>query len=327
MFESLRSEWEDLLDAGGARQRLLESHPLRLFYGGDVSSRPILVLVSPVRPALLQFSGAVDVQRGDRGDGSWALAITLLEPALIDTFLGMCAELIRRSSVGNDPSAALDIFFDTLRQWREILGRDPKRLSLEALRGLVAELDFAAHEMSTALSAAEVVAAWGGPFGAPQDFSLTSGELFEVKAVQPGARTVQISSVDQLDPIDEAPLGLVLKTVAESPDGGVGSVNLNALLTQLRQTFPAGSSLSADLDRRLAALGVDENDAFYGERWFVVGAARYFHVRGAFPRLRRSTTPVAIDKVEYRLRLIGISDFEVETTGPLWLPTHRESAS
>lgn len=323
-FESLEKTWEAVLEQGGARQRLLEDHPLRLFYGSDASSRAIFVLVTEFKPPVLQMSGAVDVHRGDRGDGTWALALTLLDTTLRDTYIGLCVELARRSSRGENPQEALRIFFETLDEWRQLLGRNPKRLSIEALRGLVAELSFALNELGSEHSSADVMAAWRGPYGAPQDFVLDTGELFEVKATQVNARTVLISSVDQLDPANAAPMALVLIPVLDSSGGLGSSVTLPGLLSRLRQSFASGSSLFDALDHRLSALGIDERDWFYSEQSFVLGAAIFYRVTSGFPRVERSDVPVAVDKLEYRIRLSGLADYLVtDFPGILWHPSQH----
>jgi len=326
MYDQLRPSWQDLLAVGGSRQLLVGNHPLRIFFGADESSRPVFILVTEVRPPMLQLSEAVDVHLGDRGDGTWALALTLLNRSMVDTFIGMCLELIRRSGEANNASESLNLFFETLRQWRELLERDSHRLSVESLRGLVGELSFAINQLASELTAAEVVSAWRGPYGAPQDFVLSASELFEVKAVQIGARTVQISSTDQLDPTGVQAMALVLVTVSDSDLSNADCVTLSSLLTAMRALPGFGAAQNEELAHRLSAIGVDEADDYYAQRAFAVGLTSYFQVRAGFPRILRDSVPSSIDKVEYRIRLTGMRDFEVKVAeGKLWRPRKEDS--
>ena len=321
-FETFKSTWDVLISEGSARQRLVDSHPLHLYFGTDDASRAVFVLVTNSRPQVPQLSEAVSVDRGHRSDGSWTVVLTLLQNSLLDTFMGMCVELARRSSGGVTEDSALGLFFETLNQWRLILGRNASRLSMEGLRGLVGELAFGRNCLFPHLSMADMITSWRGPYGAPQDFLLDTGELFEIKAVHSGARAVEISSADQLDPSPSAPLALVLIPVDECPPSAVGAISLPALLLSIRDLLKVGSTERSNLDHRLAAIGLDESDDFYGEQHFQVGLERYFEVTAGFPRVLRQDIPVAVDKLTYRVRIAGLEQFAVHPPdGTFWKPT------
>jgi hypothetical protein len=314
MYDDVRATWERLLSEGGARQRLIDHHLLHLYYGSDATSNAVFILVAASKPKVPQFSSVVSVDRGERGDGTWALVLTLQDRTYGDAFIGMCIELARRSNEALDADDSLAVFFHTLSQWKSLLSWNAQLLSAEALRGLIAEIFFGLNVLSKAESAHAALVAWRGPYGAPQDFILSNGDLFEVKAAHTGARTVEISSVDQLDPSNDAKLTLAVVPVDDSLPGTPGSHTLPSLVSEFRLSLGVGNPAQDELDHRLSSLGVDIEDDYYKEHFFVVSPPVYFAVDGDFPRLRRTNVPAAVDKVTYRLRLSGIEGFKIQTT-------------
>lgn len=322
MYEDIRPTWLALLKEGGARQRLLDSHPLHLYFGSDANSKALFFLVTPNKPFIPELSSDVSVERGQRKDGSWTVVLTLLDVELTPTFITLCIELARHSQVAQSESQALILFFDSLHQWRALLRIRRSRLSTEEIRGLVGELTFCLNYLTSVLTLEEALSSWQGPFGAPQDFALPSRELFEVKTIHTGGRSVEISSPDQLDPLGNNPLALVLITVDESESGDRSAVTPSHMVDQFRARLGQGSPNLEKLDQRLSAIGFDLADEFYREMYFAVSGARFYHVANDFPRLKREVVPASVDQVRYRLRIAGISDYLIEVSaGDIWIPT------
>src|SRR6185312_4793872 len=82
-----------------------------------------------------------------------------------------------------------------LRRWHDLL-EIATGMSLSKLRGLVAEL-LVLKAAIARFGPSDAVLGWVGPWESPQDFTLP-GIWVEVKAVIPAARTVRITSSDQL---------------------------------------------------------------------------------------------------------------------------------
>jgi len=328
MFEDVKAVWTAMLAQGGARQRLLDGHHLHLYYGADTVSRPIFFLITRDRPSIPQLSKVVAVDTHERSDGSWIVALTLKGDLFADTFMGLCIELARQSNRGSNPEESLGFFTQTLEQWKEIFSRaGAKRLSLEQVRGLIGELSFALETLRSSLTPLELLNSWQGPFGTAQDFLLPSGELFEVKSIHSLSRWVKISSADQLDPLDTAPLALVVIPVEASAPDAKNSITLPTLVGSFRAIMEQVEGGAAALEQRLDLLGLDTLDDYYDGLHFTVAPPRFYDVSDDFPRIRRASVPTAVDQVVYRLRLSAIEPFEKEPDeSGIWRPSNESEA-
>ena len=307
-----RGTWLEVLKEGPGKQRKFEHHPLRLHFGSDQLSRPLLMLRVDDRPAAIRLGDAVSVEVLERVvQGEWSLVLTLLDPKLTDTFIDLCIDLADRSSAGSDEAEALTIFRRALEEFRDLLtaGRGPA-LSLEELRGLIAELWFALHVVAPASSAVEALIAWAGPLGAPQDFRFPDGSLVEIKAIHSEARAIKISSPEQLDPVNDSDLELVTIGLEECPPGTSDSVSLPGLMAEFKDELTQDPDRLEDLDRRLRALGVAKTYQTL-DTPFLVTASRRYEVTDGFPRIRRDAVALGIERLKYEIEIRAIRDFAV----------------
>jgi hypothetical protein len=311
MFDHLLPAWQQEVRAGGARQRRINNHPLPLYFGSSASSKPIFFLITDEEPDFPTFADVVSVDQGRREDGKWTLVLTLNQPELADSFMGLCLELARRSAASSRPSTARSIFFATLRDWKNLLSPGKKRrLSAEALRGVVAELWFAVHYLSLHIEATAALIAWQGPYGAPQDFQIANGDLFEVKSTHSGSRRIRVSSVDQLDPPEGGQLTLCLVIADDVPANTLGSHTLARLIAEFEDLLRHDRGSLEDLAHRMDAIGVDRADPFYGEKAFAVSGLRSHPVTDGFPRVERRSVPLGVGPIKYDVSLSAIAAFE-----------------
>ena len=313
MSHDPRVIWTELLATGPDLQRRFENHPLRLHFGTDSLSRPILLLRMDTKPESVRLGESVSVEVGERAaQKEWALILTLQEPTLTESFIDLCIDLAERSSSGRDEEESLQIFKRALEEFRDLLsGGRGAALSLEELRGLVAELWFAIRMVTPASSSKEALLSWSGPLGAPQDFRFPDGSLIEIKAIHSQARSVKISSPEQLDPVDESELSLVTIGVEECTPGTSASVSLPSLITEFREALAFDPLQIDELDRRLRALGVSRSYRSLETPFVVTGTRRYL-VADTFPRIRRQAVVLGIERLKYEIELRAITEFEVD---------------
>jgi hypothetical protein len=211
------------------------------------------------------------------------------------------------SSRSIDPDIAAKFLIARLARWRRLL-RGGGGLSLSEVRGLVGEL-LVLRGCLGSRDPASVVAGWYGPLDGAQDFIFTDLRI-EVKVVQPDARTVTISSADQLDSDERTVLVVVaLKTISE----GDPDISLDQLVGDVHGMLAAaGSPQAADLfDARLAAggyyeAGIERRTAFH------LHAMSRFEVTGTFPRIGRSHLPLGVADVRYDLELGALAPYKTE---------------
>ena len=312
--ESLGSRWlEALRTAPGSSSLASTEHPLRLFFGSDDGGRPRLVLVLSERPRIPALGELVRVERGQRhSDGQWTLVLTLLDTRLIGVFISLTSDLLDGTADSDGERQAMERFLAALGDWRRLLtAKGPRDLSLEALRGLCGELWVALNHFVPTHTFAEVIAAWEGPLGRPQDFAFSGRGLFEVKAIGSTSTKIKISSAEQLD----APSGLLELVVLRLPTASEetpDSFSLTSLMDEASLRLADEPDAWSDLRLKVSALGVELTRDIYGSTYFVAESISRFCVDEAFPALRASALPPAIANVRYELSLASIAPFLLE---------------
>lgn len=312
--DSFIDQWKSMLDEGGPRQRLIEPHPLKLYFGCNAANKPILFLTTTTRPDIPLFSSVVSVERGIRHDGNWTVVLTLQDKAFASPFMGMCSELIRLSENFDTADEALEAFYSTLGQWRTMLAsHKPRGLSNDEVRGLIAELWFGLHRLSTLMSPNELVTSWQGPFGAAQDFRLPSGMLYEIKSVHTQSPYVEVSSPEQLDPVSEAKLRLVLVPIEEIElSQSEAAFTLLDIIKEFQEHLGNDQGAKDGFNLRLETLGVDQLGDTYEDRAFVVNTPKIFDIGEDFPRVLRRDVPPAVVQLQYKIKISSFRDSALE---------------
>lgn len=280
----------------GGVMRVDETHPSDLYGATDSEGHRGLVLLSVSEPPKPPTLDAIEVTAHQRQDGRWALGIWLREPNLMPMFSQLCMDLIT-SSREVESSAAAGHLLARLVRWRELLEAGAGPMTMSQLRGLVGEM--LVLEMCTNLwSHADVVSGWVGPLGGPQDFVLPDRRI-EVKTTFASARSVHISSVDQLDTDEALTLAVVTLTTLA---GGVG-IAPNQLVNRIQSGLLDVSADSAiAFGKRLDAVGYLPVP-LYDELMFRVDDIDFYEVDGAFPRIRRADISAGIEKIVYDVML------------------------
>ena len=200
--DEMLTDWQGLLaDRSHAKRYFDPTHALDLVYGVDNDGHAVMALLTDGPVEVEDLSTDVRVHQQKREDGRSVTTWSLLEQQLFDTFVTLCCDVVERSSQIEDRSRALEVLLAGFAEWQLLLQpRRFKRLSLEALRGLVAELLVMTAELAPVHGLANVVTHWTGPLGGAQDFVFLTGELHEVKAKRAAGTSVRVASAEQLDP-------------------------------------------------------------------------------------------------------------------------------
>lgn len=322
MNSTVKEDWIALIQSGRAGQKLLDENSLHLYYGADLSGHAVFLLVSSEKSRAPRLSDLIKVEHGRRQDGAWTVVLTLIDLEFLDTFIGMCLELARRTADATGENSALRIFDTTIQQWRRLLTqKGAPRLSDAELRGLVAEL-WVLRRMGTSVEHDVAVRAWVGPHGAPHDFRLADGEVYEVKSVHTGGSIVHISSVEQLEPELNDQLELVVVTVNDVPGAGAATTTVLELANGITKDLGLTNELIELFHDKLALLDLDLLDSYYSETHFEIVGSRHFVVASNFPRIQAADVPVGVRRVKYELQLETIVDFL--TSAAFGTPDHMK---
>lgn len=316
MADDFAPAWSRLVATrASAKVEVDPAHPLRLLYGVDDYGKPLFFAITSGKPPVPEISRDVNVTRGQRTtDGKWTLALTLQDPRLFEVFAKLCVDLVGQSRPAADEDAALRLVLEALARWKQLLQpARPEHLTLEALRGLIGELWFGFIYLGALATADEVVAAWTGPLGAPQDFNFPSEKAFEVKAVRSNASAVRISSAQQLDPLHKD-LRLVVVTLEDCHPEHPEGLELPKLVTSIRASLSANPTAQTHFERLLGEYPVDTEDPFYLEHRFRAVTHREYTVSEEFPAIRASALVPGIRDVRYSLDLKILSPFLTDST-------------
>lgn len=301
--------WRADLEQGTLGVQLVEVlHPLELYVGSSDLGSARLQIRTSMKPAVPKLAEVVVADLRESGD-RWLLTLTLQDPRFVEVFIRLVVHVVDRTRSASSEAAALAVMGDVLELWRRLMTPPPaRRLSLDALRGLVGELWYLIHHAAARVGSFEqALAGWNGPLGNPQDFWYPESGAIEMKAIGPGMGTIQISSAEQLD-FD--PLVLVVATVPQVPDDVAGASNLVGLVHEACHAL-ANENLSDDeLHMRLRHLGVDLSDQFYVDSYFEVREVCHYDVTPEFPALRSSVLPGGVEGVKYQLKLASIEPFK-----------------
>lgn len=308
--DSISKKWRMALKSGELGSQVADPfHPLEIFYGVDDSGRARAQVRSAEQPKEPIFSDIVSVVIAEVS-GSWRLTLTLMEPTFEEEFIGLVADVVKRTKDEDDQTQALTRMNDVFNHWRRLLTPNPPaRLGLEALRGLVGELWFLRHRVAQEVTLLDALECWVGPFRAPQDFVFESTVPREVKSVGPTAPRIKISSAEQLD-VEE--MELVVIELPQVPVDTACALSMVTEIESLRSEMDAAGLLPSLLDARLRALGVDLGDDWYSQQWFLPKTKSVFVVTEMFPAIRASELPRGATRVNYELERSAIEEFKIQ---------------
>jgi hypothetical protein len=320
--DSVLASWDELLQRGEGRQRLLAiGHPLRMHFGDGDAGEPIFFVRSSIRPRKPEISAAVRVDLGLRHDGEWAMTFTLTDIRFKKAFMSLCWDLAERSKDASSEADGLSQFAAALGEWKKLMTfHDADTLSEAQVRGLIAEMWFGFVSGHVHAPVNQIQEAWHGPLGSDQDYKFVDYS-YEVKSVHADSTKVRISSAEQLD----APsLDLVLVTLTETPAKVDGSWTLLDLITHVEDLLAGDLSslerLTFKLERKLR---VDKSNPYYAEHHYLPTDYRGFAVSSDFPAVRSSGIPTDVVDVSYSIKIPALNSFlkfTSETEDSIFVP-------
>jgi hypothetical protein len=309
---------ESLMDAWRTRAReigmhLVDSdHPLQFFIGRDDNSRARAVIRSEIKPQKPNLSGLVHIDRFEDQSDMWNLSLVLQEPKFEQVFIRLVDDMHARTASAPNQAVAADRVSSIIDEWRRLLQARPMGLlTLEELRGLIGELWLLLNWFSRDRGLPEALEGWLGPLGLPQDFWFEQGGHYEAKSIGPATTSVKISSAEQLDPPD---LKLLVLLIAGTDETQPGALNLPILVSRIHAILMEAGASSQPLLDRLDHLGVDLDQQFYQDMWFVISSVSAYEVTQDFPAIRASSLAMGIDRVRYQIDLNSIEPFRTSMT-------------
>lgn len=298
------------IEANGFRlTRMAADSRFDIYAGVDASSCVLLAIGVHARPPnITTESSSLDYFRQQRQDGSWLMVLRLRQNGLESVFGRLCQDLVDAANGVPDEKALVSLFRERLNLWKKLFQHGRSGLLLpQEIKGLLAEmlvLESMLRDGERDLY--ETLAGWIGPIGADQDF-MYSDLAVEVKSIAPGAESVTISSLGQLQ--CAVPIYLILATLRQATPGEEGAIGLNGLTARIEGMIASSpDALTVFKERLLEARYVEHE--FYDSILFEPMSIIRYRVDDGFPRLVSDMVPAGIVSASYALDINTITEFK-----------------
>lgn len=317
MMTKIEELWRDGLQHAGNKPieangfrltRMAPESRFDIYAGVDSSSFVLLAIGIHARPPnIATDSSSLDYFRQQRKDGSWLMVLRLRQNGLETVFGRLCQDLADAAEGVPGEKALVVLFRERLSLWKKLFQHGGSGfLQPHEIKGLIAEmlvLELLIRDGERDVH--ETVSGWIGPLGADQDF-MYSDQAIEVKAIGPGAESISISSLEQLD--CAVPMDLILATLRPATPGEPGAIGLNALAARIEGMIAKSpEALNIFKERLLEARYVEHE--FYETVLFEPTSISAYSVRDTFPKLVRDMVTNGIVGASYSIGIDSIADF------------------
>lgn len=304
-FERLKMKNNDLFSPQ------YQSHKVTLLIGYTEGKYAVAISGENL-PSEISSTNLISVETLNQKDiGSSGLKFILLDDTLLDIFITFVFDL--ESLIKENAEISLVDVYNRYRYWQKMFKSLNATITESALKGLISELYILKEYFVPKYGVTEAIKGWTGSERTHKDFAFDNGNWFEVKAINFGKKTVQISSLEQLD--SEVDGYLVVSELEKTSPSNKEGLNLVTVFENLRMLVEEDEVIG-DLYSKVFSLGV-ENEALISEHHelneyrYIVKQTMFFHVNSDFPRLSKKTLSKAIGNVSYELQLAELSDFLV----------------
>lgn len=309
--EKIKAVWSAITPQPGSSiaRRADPAHPLDLFIGFDEKACMQMMLLTDAAAELPGSSQQVTVACNQRSDGQFAICFTLVNPALKETFVSLCWDIMESSRRALDKRSGIQLAIKCFSMWQLLFASGSNsKLSDLVVRGLIGELSVLKNICIPAYGSAHSVTGWIGPLHADRDFEYES-KWIEVKTAPLNKDSISISSFDQLD-IDK-PGNLIICILEKTSASDPQAITLNSLVHAIDSLLHEDDYALSLFHVRLTLNGYKDSDEAANDTYVVCGFESY-QVENDFPRIRRSELPDGIAGGEYILSIPAIQTWRTE---------------
>ncbi|MEG1884205.1 MAG: PD-(D/E)XK motif protein [Clostridia bacterium] len=305
--EILEKQWSSIRYMDGGFLQIDTEHPLEWHIGYQSISQRTLLLVCDKEISAIDSSKSMIVSRRRReSDNRWTLSFELLRNEQQGVFAILCCDVIEHSRSATTETEALKLVISRYKQWSKLLETQHNGLMDEHRRkGLLGELLFLEQRIASAGLILAAIQGWAGADGADQDFIYPDG-WFEIKSTGASAVSVTISSLEQLDCVDEGEL--VIKRIDKAAPEKAGAFSLNDVVRRMSSML-IGDPEALDLFRaKLSTYGYMDLQEYSEQKYFCSSTQRYL-VDNSFPKLTKANVPAQVSSLHYELDLPSLADW------------------
>lgn len=283
--------------------RINPTHGIDLYIGHDDQGRFAIKYRGDFKPDsnIKSVAGIAVNQYKNEDFLTLQFSLTFVENK--ELFFTFCEDIIETTKLIIDNKYAYKIILDRYYSWKKMFSMPKRVLAESEIMGLLGELLFLRNYLFDKYGKGEALSSWSGQEFTHKDFSYND-IWYEVKAIHSGKDSVKISSLEQLESINEGELVVFsLEKMSASYDG----LKLNALALEILNMF----ELDVHKDLFLSAIMSHgfTFDESYDEFVYEFVAMYRYNVNSDFPKLTRNEVNEAIIKVQYDLSLAILSNY------------------
>lgn len=276
-------------------------------YLGQSGGSPILRLIAPAKASKFSESAAVAVQESQLDTSSWTYTLQLKDRSFYDQFKTLVYELLLLAVKAGDAKKALRALENRYHLWMEFWKGTHKDLTEKVLQGLYGEISYIERLLGRKFDPLTVVQGWTGPEDSEKDFILPR-YWAEIKTIRNGKDRVQISSLDQLQLLDDDERSgrLVVYTVdqTEAPEGE----SVLHLIKRVTKMLSVNPDAVKYFESTVRHFGIRENEPKLETlRFRCVDVKEYSATDSDFPSITRAKASPAVASATYSLYL-GLLD-------------------
>lgn len=296
-----------------------ETHLFDFFWAVDIDGHCLFIyeydrgLKPGEKKPKLNGIGIIDYDPED--DGRKKLILSLRQTEQREIFYRLCTDILEATHECKDEASALQVMLRRTWRWHQMLRGDRDgRLSPEAQKGLIGELECLGNIVLPHFSPSEAMTFWEGPTGSPKDFVI-GDSCIEVKARRGAAKPyISISSEHQLDLAEFHNLFLYVVDLAPAAVNDEDSFTLNDYVDRSYQLIHGRDPGSVEIfETKLLEVGYLKEDDYSDQYWIRLDA-HSFQVQGDFPRIVDAELPSGVIDVNYKIDLGNIQAYKLEIT-------------
>lgn len=285
--------------------RVSEEHPQDFFLGLSKLGEKVIQLVG-----FSEFSNAlkstyIDINQFLLEDKNY-IQFILKNEEFSDVFYKFCDDLIESTRFIQDPNQAYKFVIKRFGLWKKMFLTSFNHLSENAVKGLLGELIFIKDFLSNKVGINDAIVSWSGPEKTNKDFSFDEN-WYEIKTVDSNSKTIKISSLDQLDSLND---GYLHVYILEKMSPKYKGIKLNSIVNEIFLMIK-DSFISEMFSEKLFEYGYFK-DEYYDQLVYKLNKNYVFLVNEKFPKLTRDSIVKNITKVSYEISLNSILEYKIK---------------
>ncbi len=274
--------------------RIDDVHILDVYVGLTIEQKPLIIVKTKNDISMPKSTKVIKIEK-DIQNGMIKYYFYLTENKYSDMFLEMFEDIIEYSRTSNESHSSLKLFVKRLLMWMYLFAaKKSTLLSENQITGLFGELLFLDTHMIKQYGGETAVKSWYGPYWGKKDFELNA-HWYEVKMTKYGCNTISISSVSQLDDVNDGEL-----IVYSYSFTGQSNNNLFTLVEKISNRIESIETVILFFEK-LGAIGYEHRKE-YKDLSFEVKSKHTITIDNSSKIIRRSKLSSIIEGVQYELR-------------------------